>query len=419
MPIKKINRIKREAYLMSKQGINRREFLGKTAAGIIAAPLGFSPLGRGKVKTEDRIITRTLGRTGLRIPVVSFGVMNSDSAELIHRALDRGINHLDTAHGYLRGNSERVIGEVLQDRGKRDKVYVATKMRFARDRKTGLFIEAGSEQEPGATPENLFRQLEISLQRLRTDYVDILYLHSCSKPAMVNHEPLMKALVKAKEQGKARFIGISTHSDEPNVIRASVDAGIYDVVLTTYNFAQEHREEVKTAIAYAAGKGVGIIAMKTQGGRRLQEKGEIEINHAAALKWVLSDENVCTTIPGMTAFEQLDHNLGVMGNMALTPAESRDLQLASLLPGKMFCQNCRSCVPTCPHAVEVPTLIRAYMYTQGYGNRPQAEDVLSRLPREQGLNTCRACDACVAACRHGINIGGRVRTLLADGLVAV
>lgn len=404
---------------MSKSGINRREFLGKTAAGIIAAPLGLSPLVIGKTKTEDRIITRTLGRTGLRIPVVSFGVMNSDSADLIHQALDRGINHLDTAHGYLRGNSERVIGEVLKNRGKRDRVYVATKIWLARDRKTGLFVETGSEREPGATPENLFSQLEISLQRLRTDYVDILYLHSCTNPEMVNYEPLMEALVKAKQQGKTRFIGVSTHSDEPNIIRAAVDAGVYDVVLTTYNFAQEHREEVKQAIAYAAKKGVGIIAMKTQGGRRLQEKGEIEINHAAALKWVLNDENVCTTIPGMTAFEQLDLNLGVMRDLALTPAESRELMLASLLPGKLFCQNCRSCVPSCPQSAEIPTLIRAYMYVHGYGNQAQAEEVLAQLPREQGLETCRDCSVCVASCRHGINIGGRVRTLLADGLIAV
>jgi len=404
---------------MSKQGINRREFLEKTAAGIIAAPLGLSTRGKEKTKTEDRIITRKLGRTGLRIPIVSFGVMNSDSAELIHQALDRGITHLDTAHVYLRGNSERVIGEVLQNRGNRDKIHLATKMRFARDRKTGLFIETGNEREPGATSENLFRQLETSLQRLRTDYVDILYLHSCSKPEMVNYEPLVQALVKAKEQGKTRFIGVSTHGDEPNVIRASVDAGVYDVVLTAYNFAQEHRDEIKKAIAYAAGKGVGIVAMKTQGGRRLQEKGEIEINHAAALKWVLNDENVGTTIPGMTAFDQLDLNMSVMANPVLTPVESRDLQLASLLPGKLFCQNCRSCVPSCPHAVEVPTLIRAYMYAMGYGNRYQAEDVLIRLPREQGLDVCRSCDTCVAACRHGINVNGRVRTLLTGGLVAV
>ena len=404
---------------MSKQGINRREFLEKTAAGIIAAPLGLSTRGKEKTKTEDRIITRKLGRTGLRIPIVSFGVMNSDSAELIHQALDRGITHLDTAHVYLRGNSERVIGEVLQNRGNRDKIHLATKMRFARDRKTGLFIETGNEREPGATSENLFRQLETSLQRLRTDYVDILYLHSCSKPEMVNYEPLVQALVKAKEQGKTRFIGVSTHGDEPNVIRASVDAGVYDVVLTAYNFAQEHRDEIKKAIAYAAGKGVGIVAMKTQGGRRLQEKGEIEINHAAALKWVLNDENVCTTIPGMTAFDQLDLNMSVMANPVLTPVESRDLQLASLLPGKLFCQNCRSCVPSCPHAVEVPTLIRAYMYAMGYGNRYQAEDVLIRLPREQGLDVCRSCGTCVAACRHGINVNGRVRTLLTGGLVAV
>jgi predicted aldo/keto reductase-like oxidoreductase len=81
---------------------------------------------------------------------------------------------------------------------------------------------------------------------------------------MATHEPLMNAFVKAKKQGKTRFIGISTHQNEQYVIRSAVDAGVYDVVLTAYNFAQDHREQVKKSIEYAAKKGVGIVAMKTQ-----------------------------------------------------------------------------------------------------------------------------------------------------------
>lgn len=271
---------------MGHMRMNRRDFIGKAASGLFSTSfaLPFLKAGATNRGQSQKMVYRTLGRTKLRIPVVSFGVMNSDSPDLIKEALDMGINHLDTAYLYLRGNSERVIGEVLERAGTRDKIYVATKMRFARDTKKGIFLLKGSGREPAATEENLFKQLEICLGRLRTDYVDILYLHSCYSPQMATYEPLMNALVKAKKSGKARFIGVSTHRDEPNVIRATVDAGIYDVVLPAYNFVQEHREEVKKAIQYAAGKGVGVVAMKTQGGRQLQEEGKVEVNHEAALK---------------------------------------------------------------------------------------------------------------------------------------
>jgi predicted aldo/keto reductase-like oxidoreductase len=102
----------------------------------------------------------------------------------------------------------------------------------------------------------------------------------------------MNAMVKVKKQGKARFIGTSTHTDVANVIRATTDAGIYDVVLAAYNYVLEEKEEIKNAIAHAVNKGVGVIAMKTQGGAQLQKESDTEINHQAALKWVLNDENI-------------------------------------------------------------------------------------------------------------------------------
>lgn len=400
------------------RNMKRREFIGKAAFGLVSVGLS-SPLVKKAVANQEqqpKIIYRTLGRTDLRIPIVSFGVMNSDSPDLINRALDRGINHLDTAHLYLRGNSERVIGEVLERRGDRDKVYVATKMRLARDREKNVFSLKGSEREPGATEENLINQLETSLERLRTDYVDILYLHSCYSPEMATYEPLMNALVKVKKQGKARFIGISTHADVANVIRATADAEVYDVVLAAYNYILEEKEDIRSAIQYAAGKGLGIVAMKTQGGRRLQQDPDTEINNQAALKWVLNDENVCTTIPGMTTFDQLDMNMGVMNDLTLTKQEQSDLQAAASMRGTLFCQNCRTCVPTCPNNVAVPNLMRAYMYAAGYGNFVQARTTIAELPEKMGLNVCRECSSCSASCRRGIDIGSRVKSLIAEGL---
>jgi predicted aldo/keto reductase-like oxidoreductase len=377
---------------------------------VVTAGFGLPALGLEE-SGDPKIVTRTLGRTGLELPVVSFGVMNSDSPDLLRRALDIGVRHLDTAHGYLRGNSEKVIGQVLEERGDRDRIIVATKMRFARDRDQLVFVDEGTPGHPGATEENLLEQLALSLERLRTDYVDVLYLHSIYSPAMATHERLMNAMVKAKQSGKARFIGISTHHDEPKVIRAATDAGVYDVILTAYNFLQDHRDEVGQAIDYAAGKGVGVVAMKTQGGNQLNRDGSTQINHRAALKWALSNPNVCTTIPGITTFDQLDLDISVMADLELTVDEQRELKIASLVPGPMFCQNCRQCLPTCPHGAEVSALMRAAMYADGYGNLDAAETTLAALPLDRGLAVCDSCSSCVATCRRGIDIGDRVAGL--------
>ncbi|MBD3412953.1 MAG: hypothetical protein GF421_00785 [Candidatus Aminicenantes bacterium] len=398
--------------------MKRREFIGKSAFGLFTTGFGLPLLKARPLQEESpgKIVYRTLGRTNLRIPIVSFGVMNSDSPDLIQRAMDRGINHLDTAHVYLRGNSERVIGEVVEKTGNRDDIIIATKMRFARDRQRNVFSQKGTDREPPATQEGLDEQLALSLKRLRTDYVDILYLHSCTTPEMVQYEPMMKAFEKVKKQGKTRFIGVSFHSNEPDNIRAAVDAKIWDVVLVTYNFAQEHREEIKKAIQYAAQNGVGVIAMKTQGGRRLQESGEIEVNHKAALKWVLEDENVCTTIPGMTTFDQLDMNLSVMNDLALSKSESLELNAAANLKGKLFCQNCKACIETCSQKVQIPDLMRSYMYAKGYGNYIQARDTLADLPSQHGLSQCISCSSCTASCQTGININTRINTLIQEKL---
>ena len=400
---------------MTYKDIDRREFIQKTAFGLITAGLGTSTLGSAsaEIGKSSKIVYRTLGNTKLQIPLVSFGVMNSDSPDLIRKALDMGVKHLDTAHVYLRGNSEKVIGRILEDRKCRDQVYVATKMAFARDRAKKVFLREGSGRRYGATEENLNVQLAKSLKRLRTDYIDILYLHSCQGPQMSTYEPMIKAFVKAKESGKARFIGISTHTDEPETIRAAVDTGIWDVILTTYNFMQEHKEAVKKSIRYATQKGLGVIAMKTQGGVRLNREKKIDVNHAAALKWVLNDENVCTTIPGITTFDQMDLDFSVMKDLPLSDQEKRDLTISSMLKGTFYCQQCRSCVSSCPKTVEIPALMRAYMYAEGYGNLIQAELTVDELPAAYGLNVCRDCATCSAACSHGIDIPYRLGFLMA------
>ncbi len=391
--------------------LSRREFMGNVAFGGVALGAGWPllrALGREE-KGAPKVVYRTLGKTGLRLPIVSFGVMNSDSPDLLRKALDLGVRHLDTANGYMGGKSEEVIGTIVSERKCRDQVVIGTKLWFAREREGG-FISTDRGTSPGATQENFDRMLSISLKRLQTDYVDILYLHSCHTREMVAYEPLLKIYEGAKKKGVARFVGVSTHSNEPEVIRAAVETGVWDVVLTAYNFMQGHRDQVREAIKYAAERGVGIVAMKTQAGARFNQRQPI--NHAAALKWVLNDENVCTTIPGVTTFEQLALDWGVMADLKLSEDEERDLRLSAAPGAPYYCQGCRTCVASCPAHVDIPAAMRAYMYTFAYGNPHQARQALVESA-EGGLAACQTCAQCLATCPRGIPIGSRVRAMCA------
>jgi uncharacterized protein len=402
---------------MTENGISRRKFMATGGAAVAALGLGgLTGQASGKESSgSSEIVTRTLGRTGLRLPVVSFGVMNSDSPDLIRKAVDIGIKHLDTAHGYLRGNSETVIGTILEERKCRDKMVLSTKMFFDREKDRKVFQPEGGARGFPATEARFDEQLALSLKRLRTDYVDILYLHSCESAQMSAYEPMLKIFTKAKQAGKARFIGITTHTNEPEAIRAAADTGVWDVALTAYNFIQKHREEVAKAIAYAAGKGMGIVAMKTQGGVQLNRESPAQVNHRAALKWALKDPHVCTAIPGITAFDQMDLDFGVMKNLALTSDEEQYLQKAAAVAGAFYCQQCGSCLSSCTRQAEIPTLMRASMYAEAYRNLIQAEIALAEIPEGRGLDACGACDSCSAVCRNGIGISDRIRSLAGMG----
>jgi hypothetical protein len=388
--------------------LKRRSFLKWSAAGLAGMavnPLsgtrtGDLPAAAANPQKKD-VVVRTLGRTGLKLPVVSMGVMNSDNPNLIRAALDGGIIMLDTAHGYQRGKNEVIIGEVLKGRP-RHSFIIATKVPApGRDRSTGA-IPADAQAEP------FFEQFDTSLQRLGLEYVDILYQHNVLARDQALFEPVLDALQKIKKEGKARFVGVTTHGNEPEVIRAVVEAKIHDVVLTAYNFRQDHRDEVRKAIAEASRAGIGIVAMKTQAGAYWDKEKQQPINMKAALKWVLSDPNVTTAVPGMTTFDQLEEDLAVMTDLTLTEQELKDLKME--MHGGLYCQHCRQCLPGCRESLPVPDLMRSYMYAYGYRNPGLARDLLQEL--DIPSDPCRSCGACSVRCAKGFDVAGRVKDIV-------
>lgn len=389
---------------MKKSALNRRDFLKVGLTGLVTTGAAGLLLADDKKKKQDTkkqstaasgpqppggrregFIYRTLGRTGVVLPVVSMGVMNSDNPELVRAALDSGLVHLDTAHGYQRGRNEEMIGQVLKGRP-RESFFIATKVREG---------------------EKFLEMVGISLQRLGLDYVDILYLHNLSKRDNVLAEENLKVMEQVKKSGQARFIGLSTHSNEPEVIRAAIEARIYDVVLTGYNFRKDYIKDLDAAIAEAAGAGLGIVAMKTMAGAFWDKERTQPINTKAALKWALNNPNITTAIPGMTTFDQLKSNLDVVRDLKLTPEELYDLKMAETqnLAG-LYCQGCQRCLPQCPKGLPIPEMMRAYMYAYGYKNLAAAHELVSSLNLPD--NPCTGCSICSVSCAFKFDVRERM-----------
>jgi len=387
---------------MNKKRIGRRDFMKSTLAGF--SGFLFLPPNdhKGEVKgveakgKERKFVYRTLGKTGLNLPVINMGVMNSDNPNLIRAALDSGMTLLDTAHGYMGGRNEETIGGVIKGRP-RGSFFIASKVSLPQDRTRGLYME-------GATSEEFLRKLDLSLKRLGLEYVDILYHHGVSRKESVIFEPVLKAMEQAKKEGKIRFKGISTHMNEPEVIHAAVDSKFYEVILTPYNFQQKHVAEVREAISRAAHAGIGVVGMKAiRGGSRQTPTVK---NAAAALKWVLQDPNVHTIVPGFTTFEEMNTDIAVMENLTLTDTEKKDLQKEASLPG-LYCQGCRQCLGQCAEKLPIPDLMRAYMYTYGYRNLALAQDLISSL--NLPARVCGDCSLCPVKCSIGFNVSAKIQ----------
>jgi predicted aldo/keto reductase-like oxidoreductase len=397
--------MKREVTTKGRRGFIKSGITGLAGASVLPSILKGKEISETKEEVKKgKIIYRTLGKTGIKVPIVSMGVMNADNPNLVKAALDAGMIHLDTAHYYQRGRNEEMVGEVVKDLP-RDSYVVATKVPgFHEDRKTGALLK-------DVNTDNFLKMFDISLKRLKMDYVDILYLHSVKSKEGVLFEPYIKIMEKLKKQGKIKFAAISTHKNEPDVIRATADSKFYDIVLTAYNFKQKNREEVKKAMDYAAKAGIGIVAMKTQAGVYWDEKTKKQpINMKAALKWALQDENVHTSIPGFTTYDQMNLDLSVMEDLILTPKEIEDLKFGEKqkLTG-LYCQQCDTCLSQCRNNLDIPTLMRSYMYAYGYKNLSEAKLTLESLNLSD--MTCGDCTTCQVNCPNGFDVKTKIQDI--------
>jgi uncharacterized protein len=367
---------------------SRREFL---ASGIALPAAALTPtLLSGGLRGDSRNIVsgmeaadgleyRILGKTGLKVTSVGFGCMITSDPSVISKAVDLGVNYFDTARGYQHGNNERMVGAALGDR--RKSVFVSTKS------------EAGDKKSALA-------DLDTSLQELRTDYLDIWYLHSKDEPESLN-AGLLEAVQFAKAQGKARFVGLSTHSAE-TMVPAAIKTGVLDVVLITYNYTMGSR--LDPVIGAAEKAGLGVVAMKVMAHGKKDLKPGVG---PAALKWVLKNKGVRTTIPSMVDMDQLDQNFRTMSS-AFSPADQAVLTACLDQLAPLYCRMCGNCRGMCPRGLPVADMLRYLTYADGYGQFALGRERFQGLPEGIRNVRCADCGTCTVDCPNGVQVSRRL-----------
>lgn len=374
--------------------INRRDFL-KLGAVTTTAAMGITGIGgmleRASAQTPSAFpspVFRTLGRTGLKITVVSFGAMLTPEHEVMRAAFDLGVNYVDTARRYMNGRNEEILARAI--RGIRDKLYVATKTLASSN-----------------TKKEIFRDVETSLSKLGTDHIDVIQLHNLTDRERAFIPEVREAYTELRKQGKVRFFGVTTHTNQAEVLGAITDdpEKFFDTALVGYNFTSP--PELKAAIRRASLAGIGIIAMKTQaGGYKTAALGGLS-PHQAALKWVLDDPNVTAAIPGMKDMSMLREDISVMG-MKLTRKDERILERYGEAIRPYYCHLCAECEATCPRHVAISTINRSLMYAESYGSMELARATYDEIGVRERATACIGCDECVARCVNGVDIASRM-----------
>ncbi|HEY5657221.1 MAG TPA: aldo/keto reductase [Myxococcota bacterium] len=372
--------------------LDRREFLRRGA--LAGVGVGLAPLA-GVAATDAPGVRRhaLLGRTGLRVPDIGFGSSRLAGDEaLVRHALDRGITYFDTAESYTDGQSEETLGRALE--GVRDRVLIASK------------VEAGARD----TGEQMMRALEASLRRLRTDRIDVYFNHAVNDVERLKNPEWPAFLERARKQGKIRFSGVSGHGGRlGECLEYAIDHDLADVLLVAHNFGQDPSfyERFTATLDFVAvqpalpglmkrakEKGIGVVAMKTLRGARLNDMRPYEGGGAtfaqAALRWVLSGPHVDSLVVTMRSPEMVDEYLGASGYAAPDHEDVALLRRYEVLNRATQCRyGCDACAASCSAGVPIAEVLRARMYAHDYGDLEQGRRDYARLG--EGAGPCVGC----------------------------
>lgn len=317
-----------------------------------------------------------LGKTGLKISRVGFGgipiqrVNKEQAKPLIARLAQEGVNYIDTARGYT--VSEEYLGYALE--GLRDKFILATKS-MAR------------------TKEGMEKDISISLQNLRTEYIDLYQVHN---PSAKDLEQVcapggaLEALQEAKKAGKIGHIGITLHSVD--LFREALELPWVETIMFPYNIVETQAEEL---IARCTEKNIGFICMKPLAGGALE-------NAHLAIRFIMQNPNVSVVIPGMAEEKEITQNIAAaLDNAPLTEEEMAEISHIRNTLGTEFCRRCNYCAP-CTAGINISGSILFEGYFNRYDLKDWAYDRYMALPVH--ADACVDCGVCESRCPYNLPI---------------
>lgn len=309
---------------------------------------------------------RTLGKTGLKISEIGYGAWgigktgwiganDEESLKALHRAIDLGLNFIDTALGYGDGHSEKLIGQVARERS--ETIYIATKIP---PKNMQWPAQAGVPAEDTFPADHIVASTEQSLRNLGLDSIDVQQFHVWSDE-WIGKGDWLEAVAKLKEQGKIRYFGVSINDYEPENVIKLIETGVVDTVQVIYNVfeqspedlllpaCEKHNVGVIVRVALDEGGLTGTITPETQFEEsdfrnnyfRADRKKEVyerveqitsdlEIRldqmPETALRYVLSHPAVSTVIPGMRSVRNVERNCQVGDGQGLSQDMVRKLK---------------------------------------------------------------------------------------------
>jgi hypothetical protein len=339
----------------------------------------------------------------MRLPKLGKHLDVDLSVEIIRRALDLGVNYVDTAEGYDRGESESIVGKAIQ--GRREQVYLSTK---------NLCRKSADEWQ---------ERLDGSLERLGVDYIDFYHLHAVrwnvyrrlSRPGKT-----FERFWKAKQEGLFRHACFSSHDEPKNIVKL-IDTGLFDGMLVQYNLLDRANEEV---IAYAHEKGLGVAIMGPVGGGRLAPPSErirgmvggAKSTPEIALRFVLSNPYVTLALSGMSSLDMVEENVATASRDEPLSAQERQRVSEALEETQrlldLYCTGCGYCMP-CPNNVSIVENLEALSYYKVWGLEGPARERYARLGKKGKKWTwaaaCTECGECEPKCPQNIPIRERLK----------
>ena len=393
-------------HMSKKQGkFSRRDFLktagAATAGSLFGARETFAKTSGTSGSEFSTVPTRPFGKSGAQVSILGLGGMfDIPSNQLVLRqALKWGVTYWDTADCYEGGRSESGIGSFFSKYPEtRNKVFLVSK-------------------SDSMDPQGMTRLLNRSLEKLKTDYLDLYFLHGISGIDALNNGTRAWA-EKAKAEGKIKFFGFSTHSNMEECMLAAAKLGWIDGIMMTYNYRIMHKTEMKEAVAACKEAGIGLTAMKTQGGWSFGSSSAAKMvdtfiekgftDNQAKLKAVWTNPeiaSICSQMPNITILMS-----NVAAAMDKTSLSAGDLSLLDQYARETASNYCAGCSKICENALggalPIATVMRYLMYYESYGDRNRARSLYGQLSSEVRARI-RSLDYSLAEkrCPQGMAIG--------------